>query len=337
MGRAYDHLLKELSPYGTISYFVPPCYDVDKKLLLSDEQLIEKITPGLLTDYISYISSVDYPFLFRRVKQVSVPLHSHDENEIVYIKSGKGVQTVNGQKVFCQKGDLLFFKANDLHSVTSSLGGVDTIHILIKQSVLQEVVDFVFNSLDPSSNGPLCGAQSMEKLFVSKLSLRGQIQHEVLSVLEQMLYEYENRNIAFSSVLKSKLILQISYVLRSACDNDVKGPEKAVQSIYSQVLGYIDENLDKKISLAELAEMNHYTPSYFGVLFKNHFGVTPTEYINQLRIGKACELLSTSAETIGNIALQVGIRDQKNFYDLFKRHIGVSPGQYRHCRQCNSS
>jgi transcriptional regulator GlxA family with amidase domain len=63
--------------------------------------------------------------------------------------------------------------------------------------------------------------------------------------------------------------------------------------------------------------------------FRNATGHTPSDYLQRLRIQKACELLETSATTIDHIAGNVGYLDVPSFGKLFKKTIGLSPGEYR--------
>lgn len=64
-------------------------------------------------------------------------------------------------------------------------------------------------------------------------------------------------------------------------------------------------------------------------LFHKKYKITPVKYLNQLRIEKALHLLATTDKSIMNIALLCGFQSLSNFYDSFKRQVGITPKEYR--------
>ena len=68
---------------------------------------------------------------------------------------------------------------------------------------------------------------------------------------------------------------------------------------------------------------------YLSRVFSRELGVTPWDYLNRYRILRAKELLGKTSETIGNIALQVGFKDQAYFSRVFHKLAGRSPQAYR--------
>lgn len=83
------------------------------------------------------------------------------------------------------------------------------------------------------------------------------------------------------------------------------------------------------MSLEKLARMAGMTPNYFSRRFKQFYGRTPIDYQLDLRMRHACALLRTADRKLSNIASAVGFSDVYYFSRLFKRRIGISPGQYR--------
>ena len=95
------------------------------------------------------------------------------------------------------------------------------------------------------------------------------------------------------------------------------------------VKDYIDENFDKKITLALLEKQFFINKFYLTKKFKEQFGTTINEYIIYLRITKAKKLLRFSDYTIEKISLICGISDANYFARLFKKVEGITPGEYR--------
>lgn len=93
----------------------------------------------------------------------------------------------------------------------------------------------------------------------------------------------------------------------------------------NRVLRYIAENLDKKITLQSAADYIYKNSSYLSRLFKQHIGMSFTDYLKGQRIEKATRLLadlSLSAEEIGE---QIGIDNVSYFYQFYKRETGKTP------------
>lgn len=82
-------------------------------------------------------------------------------------------------------------------------------------------------------------------------------------------------------------------------------------------------------TINKLAEIADVSPSYFQKLFKEETGITPIQFIKQIRLEKAQELLETTFLRVQQIGFEVGITDQSYFNREFKKKYGLSPNQYR--------
>ena len=81
--------------------------------------------------------------------------------------------------------------------------------------------------------------------------------------------------------------------------------------------------------MEKLAEITHLSKSYFMDRFKQAAGVGAVEYLIQLRIKKACELLVNTEKTTAEIAFECGFRNLSNYNRQFKRIVGCTPNEYR--------
>ena len=82
------------------------------------------------------------------------------------------------------------------------------------------------------------------------------------------------------------------------------------------------------MSLKKIAEQFHLNPSYISQLIRSETGLTYTQYLTELRITKAKELLRTSSLTLAEISEAVGFNDYFYFIKKFKKEVGVTPGKY---------
>ncbi len=96
-----------------------------------------------------------------------------------------------------------------------------------------------------------------------------------------------------------------------------------------EVIDYIGDNLEKDLTLAEMAGVAHMSPYHFSRLFKESTGLTPHRYVIERRVQRAEELLGSSALPIAEIALLCGFANQSHLNRHFKRLLGVSPKALR--------
>lgn len=96
-----------------------------------------------------------------------------------------------------------------------------------------------------------------------------------------------------------------------------------------EVIDYIGDNLEKDLTLAEMAGVTHMSPYHFSRLFKESTGLTPHRYVIERRVQRAEELLGSSALPIAEIALLCGFANQGHLNRHFKRLLGVSPKAVR--------
>jgi two-component system response regulator YesN len=99
--------------------------------------------------------------------------------------------------------------------------------------------------------------------------------------------------------------------------------------IIERVKAYIQQNYAQDLKSYEIADKLRITPNYFSSIFKKETGKSFHEYVNEVRIEKAKELLLTTSELVGTIALAVGYKEYKYFSNIFKKHNGFVPSEYR--------
>ncbi len=96
-----------------------------------------------------------------------------------------------------------------------------------------------------------------------------------------------------------------------------------------QARQYIDEHYDSDLNMAVVS--NHVSMNYslFSYSFKQYTGMNFVNYLKEIRIAKAKELLETTDLRVNEISRQVGYDNEKNFMKIFKAYCGVTPGEYR--------
>lgn len=96
-----------------------------------------------------------------------------------------------------------------------------------------------------------------------------------------------------------------------------------------RAIRFISLNYHKELSLQEVAEHVNMSATYFSVLFKEQMGESYIKYLTKIRIEYAKELLRAGAK-VNEASEKVGYFNYRHFTELFKKHVGMTPGQYRH-------
>lgn len=92
---------------------------------------------------------------------------------------------------------------------------------------------------------------------------------------------------------------------------------------------YMTNHIRSNISLGKVAEQVGLSGNYLSFLFKKHFQITFIEYLTNIRIEKAKELLQDANKKIYEISLETGFKDESYFSRAFKKATGIGPNEYR--------
>ena len=95
------------------------------------------------------------------------------------------------------------------------------------------------------------------------------------------------------------------------------------------VVKFVDENLDKDLNLTTLSSLVKLSQYHFSRAFKQSTGLSPHQYIIQKRIERAKYLLKQSTITINEVSIDCGFANPSHFAKHFRKHIGISPKQFR--------
>ncbi len=106
---------------------------------------------------------------------------------------------------------------------------------------------------------------------------------------------------------------------------------KEIQNSILKAINLAQLHLSEPISASDMAYKVNMSSSYFSQCFKQYAGKTYTDYVRDLRMERARELLRNSSKTIQWISEQIGYHDEKYFSRLFREQVGLLPSEYRQC------
>ncbi|MEL6275847.1 MAG: AraC family transcriptional regulator, partial [Bacteroidota bacterium] len=97
----------------------------------------------------------------------------------------------------------------------------------------------------------------------------------------------------------------------------------------NQVVAYIQDNLDQKLTLPVLAEQTGWNMYHFARLFKKYLDTTPHQYVLKVRMDRAQTMLANSSDSILQIAQQLGYDSHSHFTQAFRKTTGITPNAFR--------
>ena len=267
--------------------------------------------------YNTYLCSI--PLDFSRV-----PVHWHEEMELIYIKKGKGVVTVDFKQHTVTGPTIVLILPGQLHSIDQF--GDEII----------EYENIIFNYNMLISKNP----DYADTDFITPL-IRGKI--TVPTVFNPVYPYYEDvaRPIdACDEICKTKpqgyqlfiksMLFQFFFILDNRCRNLTPPPKnKTAIDKMRIVLKYVENNYPEKITIADIAEVAGFSESHFMRYFKETMGTSFIDYLKDYRLTMAARLLQSSDNAIIDIASDVGFDNISYFNRSFKAKYGVSPRNYR--------
>lgn len=119
--------------------------------------------------------------------------------------------------------------------------------------------------------------------------------------------------------------MQIDFAERMS---KIKKPAKYSTHV-RHAIDYICDHLQDRLTMEQLAEIEHLNPSYFSKLFSKETGVPVKAFILNVKVATAHNMLSHSDYSISDISYSLGFSSQSAFTAAFRKKYGISPGKFR--------
>lgn len=247
--------------------------------------------------------------------------HYHRELEIVYVDKGSLICGINGDSFKVSEGDIVFFPSMTPHYTYTNEQGSTRSYIQFREN------DFfrtgkVENSLDEFMRG---GA---EAYCVFKAGTEEN--EEFSGCMEEIFYEYAMKKPFYEDFVLAGIFRLMAILYRRGCvinpEHDI---DKAQVEKIMPAVAYVEKNYRANITLSEASEAAGLSEYYFCRLFKRVTGANFNDFINFIRVRKAEERLSGTADQIAEVAAAAGFTSNAYFNYVFKKVKGCTPSQYR--------
>ncbi|HZK43531.1 MAG TPA: AraC family transcriptional regulator [Syntrophomonadaceae bacterium] len=246
-----------------------------------------------------------------------IAMHWHKYIELIMVLEGTVKIEISKEKHILKAGGLVYINTNEIHSIATMGEPNLVLKVQINPDFYKEMY-LSFPNLYLDCNSFLLGDSNEE------------IKNNIRKHLAQIVWEMNNKELGYRSRLGSTLYqligelfavspIYINEEMDIIADEDLNRLQRITE--------YIDMNLDKGVSLKEIAELEHMSYYYLSRFIKEKLNMTFQEYLTQARLNKALSLLYTD-KTITEISNEVGFVNLATFNRLFKEEFQVTPSEY---------
>lgn len=269
--------------------------------------------------YNTYLCSIPLDFY-------EVPLHWHNEMELIYIKKGCGIVSVDLERFIVHGGDLVVVMPGHIHSISQNSNDrfeyeniIFNLDMLISRQCDRATLEF-FTGIS-SFRGYCCPViTSSDKHYDELISYIDEADKICQSF--PCGYEMKIRGCLFNFFFEL-----VSYFY-SAKENTVILSDEKMGKLKS-ILNYVENNYQNSISIGDISSHCHFSQSHFMKFFKSCTGVSFIEYLNDYRLLVAARMLKSTTLAIIDIASDCGFDNISYFNRKFKAKYGMTPREYR--------
>lgn len=254
-------------------------------------------------------------------RSFQIPVHWHDEFEIIYVRSGFLTVSISGESYIGKTGEAFVVSPGNLHLMGSQSGTVDYYTFLFPLKYISFRTDDMLDE------------KLLEPLNSGHLMICPRVKDTAKELCEQLIEIYEAKNDESESKITTQVrtkIILLQFILEMwkkgfVIENDTSGRN----TVEKEMVSYIQQNFTGKISLREFGEQFHLSGKYISRYFKEHFHITLSQYVTYLRLEHAKQLLQDTDIPVTDVAMQSGYQNVSYFIRSFQKAYAVSPLKYR--------
>ncbi len=243
-------------------------------------------------------------------------VHYHHNYEILYITSGRCAMSVNNATYVAKTGDIVLIGNQENHC-TKILEPPFARYVLTINPLLfnQSIENHQLIAMFKQRKTGFCHCLPMPTAGIE-------------AIFQKIYAEKQNKDIFSDTMCNLYLKMLLIEIFRAHPSNFENEMDKTSETILI-IQNYIDTHFDEEIRLDKLAKQFFMNKYYLSHSFKTFAGISPKQYLTQVRLNHALHLLTHTNFTISEICEKCGFPDINNFIRTFKSHFSKTPGSYR--------
>ncbi len=251
-------------------------------------------------------------------RRITTILHDHDFYELFLITEGRLTHLINNNEVILETGDLVFIRPRDQHCYRQ-INGEDShlINLAFPSHTLTDLFTYLGEGFAP--------ARLLDAELPPTLHLQDKAQHEILSRLNQL----NNIPHIEKSRIRTQLRLVLAELLGRFFTHEPASNGVGTVSWFQELCQQMKQPHNLREGVPQMRRIAHTSAEHLSRTFRKQLDCTPTEYVNDLRLTVAANLLIHSDRPIVDISLEVGYDNLSYFYRIFKQRYRLTPARFR--------
>jgi AraC-like DNA-binding protein len=281
--------------------------------------------PAIHRDYV--FKQNDFPLAIHlNPGHPDYPPHRHEFEELVIVKSGSGINSVDGMDYPLQAGDVFLIPRGRAHAYSQMKRlfcynlYFDARQLDLKRWVTHSLPGFhALFTVEPSYR--------RKKEFNSRLRLTLEQLLKVWSLAESLELTLSKEKPGFRFIALARFMELVGLLARYYEEAPHSDSRKVLR--IAKAISHMEANFAEEVPVDSLSQIAHMSPRNFHRLFLSATGKTPAAYLIGLRVIEASHLLESTGKTITEIAVECGFADSNYFARQFRSLMNESPSEFR--------
>ncbi len=273
-------------------------------------KLLEDITENLkyqrLADVFRFVSFAPFE---------SYGPHQHVRIEINYVKKGSCILCLDENESFSfNENEMMIVSSNAHHFFEAGPEGCTLMQL--------EFLPEVFSRFDLNKEGKIDGSMQLTVFSERNKLIKIVNNVRIMRAVQRIVNELNARNRYYKYLVLmyyAELLILINRHMEEVY-LPIGGNESMIRAI-----AYIRMNYQSDISIADVASHAGFGERYLRKLFAQHLNMSPLDFLNQIRVNKAIELLRNTEMSVKEVCFSCGFQSPQYFSRVFKQWVGTSP------------
>ena len=278
-----------------------------------------------------YLQSVTDIHVHESVVRGECNEHMHDFIELGLVLRGEGIHIIEQKAYPIKSGEIFLLDAYVPHSlIAEEENEIIVRNCLFEPSAIGIPIEDKEDFVNRIHSG-LFSREDEKRAVGNYLHLSGSYLYDIAILFDDIKQEYNQKDVGFDFMLRSdlsKLLVQM-FRLYERAERSVDRNEQSREQMIHESINYLRAHCADNITGEDLANRCYLSTSYFNRIFREITGCSVTQIQQKFRMKAAQDRLDHTDATIAEIASEVGYRDMKNFYKIFRKFYGCTPKQYR--------